>query len=329
MPLDGDPPLPPPPGGLAHIESKWRQSAARPLDPPSQVDRLSAWMSPSGPRVNVYDMVQARAGLPPSEPQVGGPLRQGFGEVWRRLDDPTLHRPFRATCWRLLHASLGCNAFLYHVRRNKSDGQSLDPPPLQSAQCGAPSCARAGRLETLSHAFMDCPEVEPVISWLCDTWAALAGPQAAVPRTADFLLADDPAGWGGGLDANLYRMWTRLRVATLGAVWQTRCARLGLRPGESFARRAAKTAVSSLVYAIKRDWLRTTEDPRQLGADAAFCRDWWRGLDARLPRAKFDAQWLRPPVFCDLVGPPPPAGQRDCRPLVFRLSESGPVPLPA
>ena len=51
-------------------------------------------------------------------PAVAPQRRPRFREVWTRLCDPTLHRPFRITCWRMLHARLGCNAFMRHVLKS-------------------------------------------------------------------------------------------------------------------------------------------------------------------------------------------------------------------
>jgi hypothetical protein len=243
------------------------------------------------------------------------PHREGFGKVWTRLVDPTIHRPYRVTCWRILHCRLGCNGFLYHVSR------------LGSPLCPHPACAAAGCVETLSHVFLDCPEVRPTVDWLLDTWFRLTG--LVAPRTARFLLADDPdGGWPGcGQDPWVLQQWTRLRVAVLGAVWRARC-----RPsvgGSSLARGSASEAVGSLVAAIERDWLRTRADVRFLDA-SSFCQTWWRGFDGRLSIEAFEQRWARSPaVFCVLVGETPAQpGDPDERELQMRLSLSSPVPLP-
>lgn len=177
-------------------------------------------------------------------------------------------------------------------------------------------------METLTHAFLTCGEVAPVIDWLVSTWQALSG--TAVPRTPEVLLADDPRAWPGGPaeDSAAYRLWTRLRVATLGAIWQTRCTRgsLGVR---SFASVAAGLAMDTVVGALRRDWLRTQRDVREMDS-GGFCRDWWRGFDVRLTEEDFIDQWAAPPFLCRVQQQ---AGRRSQ--LVVLLSGGAPVALPA
>ena len=180
-------------------------------------------------------------------------------------------------------------------------------------------------VETLTHAFLTCPAVVPVVDWLFDTWRSLTG--MALPRRAELLLADDPSfGWPPDAGAGALQMWTRLRVCTLGAVWQARCSRVS--SPQSLARRAVTQAVEHLLEAIRRDWQRTQEDVRLLDA-GAFCNDWWRGVDARLSVDAFVQQWTRPPVFCRVVGPRPAPGAADTRRLELVLELDAPRPRPA
>src|SRR4029079_16390480 len=139
---------------------------------------------------------------------------------------------------------------------------------------------------SLTHAFLDCPEVAPVVDWLRETWHRLTG--VPVPRTAQVMLADDVRGWPlAPSDADAYRMWTRLRVATLGAIWRVRCARDEEQSSAAFAHKAVSMAVDSLVTAIQRDWRRTQEDVRTIDAGAC-CTDWWRGLDGLTKVSTFE-----------------------------------------
>ena len=293
-----------PQDGLLHTEARWADS----INPAPQTQQTTPlWMQPSQPRISVYDRLQDRAS---STPTTIPSTRTDYKLVWRRLLDPTLHRPHRITCWKLLHLSLGCNAFLSHVRRG---GQ---------ATCSAPDCNAAGRLETLSHALLDCPEVLPVWDWACEVWRRLAGDDLAVPRTAAFILADDPAGWAGEHQLGIYKQWTRFRVAILGSIWQTRCSRGNSSWDQSFARRAAELATNTLRGAIRRDWQRTISDPREQDLGSHFCNDWWRGLDATLTTEAFAQQWTSPPVFCDL------RGQLPHQSLDLKLDALTPIALP-
>jgi hypothetical protein len=227
----------------------------------------------------------------------------------------------------MLHGCLGCNGFLHYVRRCSHRPLSITSPPTQDTSpsfCTAEACLLTGSIETLTHAFLECPEVQPVIDWMLETWSTLGGPP--VPRTAAFLLADDPTGWAGADDDDTYRMWTRLRVATLGSIWRVRCDRQQ-GSDSSFSHRAGKLAVDSIVAAIGRDWKRTDHDLRNLD-DGFMCRDWWRGVDTRISKARFIKQWSTPGIFCTLSGAAPAAGERDTRLLRLRLRWDRPIPLP-
>lgn len=309
-------------GGLEGLEAQWRLSAAEAAAsgrPPGEADAadLPAWMRPAQPRWPPRDR-----GVEPQGAvrQPRGALRPGYGEVWQRLLDPTLHRQDSLVCWRLLHGQLGCNAFLRDVRKGSP----------ATACCTAHTCGHGAALETLTHAFLECPEVQPAVDWALATWELLAGPQAAVPRTAAFLLADDPAGWDGAGDPGMYAMWTRLRVALIGAIWHVRCNRAGAAHGPSFAARVAKRVCSTLTAAIQRDWLRTGADVRSLDAGSSFCVDWWRGHQFSLSRRRFVELWAKPAVFCKLVGAPGAAGARAGPPghLELLFQPGLPLPLP-
>jgi hypothetical protein len=161
--------------------------------------------------------------LPPRGGDLFTPERaqEGAG-TWQRLLDPILPRPFVITSWRLLHGQLGCRAFLHHVQR-KIPHISTPCSPF----CCPPACTGQSRFETLSHAFLDCPDTAPAMDWLCGAWAALTG-KARPPLTAAVLLADDLTAWKVDSPANqplLLPLWTRLRVAVLVGIWKARCAR--------------------------------------------------------------------------------------------------------
>jgi hypothetical protein len=308
--------------GIHGQEELWRRRAAEQAGevPGGEVDQVAGWfrrdagLAPSQPRTTRTS--QAAAAEEPAPP------RQGFGRVWKRLKDTTIHRPFNITAWRILHCTLGCNAFL-------ASSRPLGERSAEAALCGAPECTAAGQAETLTHAFLDCPEVRPAIDWLLDTWHSLTG--RTVPRTARVLLADDQDGWPEGdrpPSADAYQLWTRLRVALLGAIWQVRCARDEGGGTTSFAFRAVNMAVKSLLDAIGRDWLRTHTDVRELDG-GSFCHDWWRGFDVKLTVDDFIEAWASPPTFCEVRGEPPATPQEtDTRTLHLRLGLDEPVARP-
>ena len=136
------------------------------------------------------------------------------------------------------------------------------------------------------------------MEWLCATWRALTG--VDVPASVDVLLADDVDGW---MDRPAtrpgLRLWTRLRVSVLGAIWRLRCDRDHVPAGQTFARTAVSMAVETFTAAMQRDWLRTHTDVRTLD-DGFFCTDWWRGFDRRLTVGQFVQQWATPPIVCSV-----------------------------
>jgi len=161
------------------------------------------------------------------------------------------------------------------------------------------------------------------------TWQHLSG--LAAPRTARVLLADDPDGWPGWpTDIHVSQLWTRFRVATIGAIWHTRKAHQAAAVHHgSFARQAATLALTSLTDSIQRDWTRTQVEVQALD-DGAFCSDHWRGFKGKLPMGDFINEWAKHPgIFCKVVGDPPDDSQQDdARSLEMLISPSGPVPLP-
>ena len=348
--------------GLRCMEERWRRSVEglaagrRPAAASPYVregDGSSpAWMDlrPSV-RATPEDRRAARArraedGDPGVErPSVGDLERAKHPcDAWKRLKDPTIHRPFRVTAWKVLHGTLGCGAFLSHVQAHSSrpDAARLE----DNAKCSGAACLAAddGRLETITHAMLECPDVQPVVAWLCETWRMLAGAagvrpsDARVPASAEVILLDDPRGWEGAhppANAATYRLWTRLRVAVLGAIWQRRCEREDAfagggmvgedAGGASFAHRVASLAVDSVVAALQRDWMRTQEDITALDGGGPVATGWWRGCDTSMTVDRFKELWATPPVLCTVA--PATASQGEAR-LTVHLSRTSPLHLP-
>ena len=123
----------------------------------------------------------------------------------------------------MLHGCLSCKAFW------PTCAEQLRPETRRKQLCSvvmhASGCLLDGSVETLSYAFLECPEVVPVVDWLLDIWDALSG-QAPL-RTARVLLADDQGAGLAGLWAVLlcaagrgcgYQSWVL-------ATWRVRCDR--------------------------------------------------------------------------------------------------------
>ena len=233
--------------------------------------------------------------------------------AWRELLDDTLVRDHRTVAWRVLHGGLMVGGLQCHLR--------IDP--LGRASC-CPACAAQGRaqeLETLSHAFVDCPSVAPAAAWLLQVVAALAG-GVPLPPAADvplLVLADLPGLWE---PVQQLPMWRRLRVAYLGCVWHTRCRGVvahNLHPSAPTATAAA--VVDTLRQAVLRDWRRTLVDARAEAHKLGLPSTWFAGRDPRLIRRGFDSLW-RPtqPSWFDAPLANPLGG-----PLIVRLSLQWPV----
>jgi hypothetical protein len=133
-------------------------------------------------------------------------------------------------------------------------------------------------------------------------WAALAAVDVGtVPSSPEVLLADDLGSWlGAPAGKSSQQLWTRLRVATLGAIWQVRCERDAgsLQQGVSLARRAATLALSSVEAGIWRDWARAGDvAPASL---PSMCAAWFRGFDVSITLEAFKQMWATPAYFCEV-----------------------------
>ena len=317
--------------GLQGEEEKWRRSAVALAQHHSDAGEAWPINQPAGwvvdpaarapPRPNPADREAARLAQQEADKAADAAralqaLPSGYAAIWRRLADPTMHRPFRATMWRVQHARLGCGAFLAHTRSGGARRAGLSASalgvPAETARCKASCCSGLAEpsLESISHALLFCPEVAPAIVWLRETWAALANVDpSSVPSSAAVLLADNIDSWKGGpAGKQAQQLWSRLRVAVLGAIWQARCERDegSLQPGVSLARRAASLALDSVGGGLRRDWDRVAQaQPADL---PPVCAAWFRGFDLALPLKKFEQVWATPPIFCQMkeeAGLPP------------------------
>jgi hypothetical protein len=98
------------------------------------------------------------------------------------LTDTAMRRGHVAVAWRILHGALPVGG-----RRAMHDQHAAPATVCCSASC----CKASLPLETLTHAFVECPVVAPVVAWLFQVWQALT--RTAPPTPADVppvLLAD-------------------------------------------------------------------------------------------------------------------------------------------
>ena len=211
--------------------------------------------------------------------------------------------------FRVMHGALLVNAFRMHVRGDL---------PWEAALCPAPECSAAAAggeagggpgdsLETLSHAFMRCPAAAQAVDWAWRLWGALTPGMPQPPRSAQVLLGDSRGeGWQPGAD--YAALWMRLRVALIGAIWESRCA-LG-RPGaepQPAAMRAGEIARATLARLRRMAglaWQRVTCDIRLLSDDCPST--WFRGRDPQLSLGAFERDWAAGGRYCTAQLDPQP-----------------------
>jgi len=141
------------------------------------------------------------------------------------------------------------------------------------------------RLETLSHALLDCPAVAPALQWLAQLWVRIDGaPQP--PMSPDVWLQADPAAWQPQRTSHT-DLWCALRVAMLAAAWSWRLRRAAT--GEQFG---PSHIVFSWVADVRRlvmaDWQVATSSCTEM---AGAHRSWFPGREPQLDLVAFESRW--------------------------------------
>ena len=186
--------------------------------------------------------------------------------------------------------------------------------PHRSGRVHLPHSDCAGQIATLTHVFITRPLAAGVWDWFAATWAAITG-EAAQPRSADLLLADDTRAWGPRRQRR--SLWHRLRLAIICQLW-TAYQRPRHQPAVSAGVVAARI-LSTCRKALLADWRLATANIR---LSAGVLSDWLRGRNPTLTGQEFTARWCHRGVPCtvdDLL---------DAQPLIH-WSAQHPVPLPA
>ena len=164
--------------------------------------------------------------------------------VWSRLHRAGAPREQWTVAWRLLHGALFVHAYSAHVLRS-------------SAAAPSPTCPFAGCQdpETLSHAFLECGAAARVVRWVRALWFRIEGTRP--PALPEVFLSMEDRGWLP--TSPLRRLWDRLRMAAVFALWQTRSA-AARSASPSSADAAGQQAVARLVADLRqqvlRDWQR-------------------------------------------------------------------------
>ncbi len=304
-----------PGGGLYDLEASWAEQHARhrrsaPRAPPPDYLAGAAWR-PSAPRAHWRERAADRRAAPPppplqpeddaldalAPPPPAAP-RPAWAAVWRDLAHPLLPRVPRVTAWRLMHAVLPCAA-----KRALYSSDPCDPC------CPMPACA--GRLQTLSHALLDCPVAASVWAWLSQLWAAVAGAPGP-PLCAAVLLGGDRAQWDPGGES--WQTWVFLRVVTVHVLHRAATAQAA--DGRCPARVAAEI-LAAVRGAIRYEWTLVAPPPP---GPASVPESWLRGRTCHMTREAFVRRWALRDVLCSVTGPST---------MVLHVRSGVPIPLPA
>jgi hypothetical protein len=183
------------------------------------------------------------------------------------------------------------NAYRVHITPTRPHGD---------AYCTAACCRDPHVPETVSHAMLDCPAISQAADWLRQLWAAVTGGDPP-PRDPQVILADDHRVWAPA-GAELHDLWTRLRLATLQAVWRVRCHRhlyaRGGGQGSDLSHAAVLQAIQDIRFAIRRDWMRVEKGRAGILAESGLPSSWFRGRDPALKQDEFLALWGHRNVLC-------------------------------
>ena len=279
---------------------------SRPRPPPRERGAVGA---PSPPRPGPNDQGSSN---PPQSDTIDllakppNPIPAPWDHVWKRIQGSFTDRAHHALAWRVLHCSVFCGAFLGHIRRNLPD---------RDICCSRPCCA--GQPETLTHMFLTCPVSARVIRWVCDIWPLLTG-GLRPPASAAVFLGGDYRVWDPGTSHT--ELWTRLRLATLHAIWGA--ARQRRKGVVSLSSAIAVKIVFGLRRSMWRDWQRTQEDIR---LHTSMLSDWLRGRDPCISVEQFQALWGPSGGLYSLIPPVLPLGRPT---LQIRFSCTIPVRIP-
>jgi hypothetical protein len=215
--------------------------------------------------------------------QVGRTHTSGCDWVaaYRRAGDKQLPRSLREFGWRMLHAGVKVGA----RRLTAITASALQQQQQQHYSCVARACQQQPQLETLSHAFVLCPEAATLWQWFVGMWQRVQ-PGTAPPVTdSRLMLLDDISVWSPPADK--LQLWTYLRLLLLESVWTTRCS-CRLSNSSFTAKAAACRFKAELQQQMLSDWARMGADVR-VGSGVPMA--WLRGGNPELSWPAFWAKW--------------------------------------
>ena len=268
-------------------------------------DQLAAiyrqsWMEPSPARPAPDQRAQQRRAQPGPAPHALGddcadilrpwdPGRPAWREAWTQAHKRSRPRHHRVFMWQLLHAALPVGAakvaFVPPGAEHMPDVACCANLACRPTVPPGSTPAGVWRLETLSHALLDCPAVAPALQWLAQLWVRIDGaPQP--PMSPDVWLQADPAAWQPQRTSHA-DLWCALRVAMLAAAWSWRLRRAA--SGEQFGpRHIVFSWVADVRRLVMADWQVATSSCTEM---AGAHRSWFPGREPHLDLADFELRW--------------------------------------
>ena len=166
---------------------------------------------------------------------------------------------------------------------------------LQQCTCQQQHCQQQAEppVETLSHAFLECPTTATIWAWFARVWARVQPGAQLDVSSSQLLLLDDSTVWQP--PPHLLHLWNYVRLLLLQSIWAVRGTPAG--QGLGAARAIARRFMACLQQQVLQDWARVDHDIR---LDAGVPLSWLRGRAPILGRAEFEAKW--PATLISMAG---------------------------
>jgi hypothetical protein len=232
-----------------------------------------------------------------SHNQTPQPSPPEWGSCWQSLWGRGLTRESIWVLWCLSHAGVPCGA------RQRYLALQAGRESVPAGRCGQTGCEQ--QWDTLTHAFLECPETYKLWQWASHLYVAIVGGSAPPLTPSVVLCGATHSGW------QPRSLWYLLRGVVVGCIFQARAQ--GVQTGQHVSCASiACMVIAQLRAMVKQDWLAAT---RCSAVRALF------GVPAADPesrRRRFQKRWRPGGPVCVLAG----------NVLTLRLTTSFPVPVP-
>lgn len=242
--------------------------------------------------------------------------RPAWRAAWltaQRKRKPRSHRVFE---WQLLHNALPVGgakaAFLPSGAHDVAGVVCCSNPACRPAPPQGASHTHAWQLETLIHALIQCPAVQPALQWLADLWVRIDG-GSAPPLLPSVWLQGSTEAWSPHRQTNT-DLWHTLRISLLASAWGLRMRRVTV--GEPFGpAHVVAACVADVRRLVMADWQVALGGYTEM---AGAHSSWFPGRPPDLDVVQFEARWCGGGVIAHVVHGPGSRGPA----LEFRLVEA-------